>query len=70
MMRNCCQAFHDAQEDGTDNEAYQALIEFKDGRFIIGTNLPALKFCPWCGKNRDTKPKNFAPRCRKTETSQ
>lgn len=46
-----CQAFKDAQGPCTDNEGYGRLLR-RDGpdAWSIGSNLPPLKFCPWCGK--------------------
>ena len=46
LNRKCqCQAFKDAQESGTDNESYGALVCGKQ----IGCGLPDAEFCPWCG---------------------
>lgn len=46
----CCDDFQAATADGTDNEAWAALILVEeDGKWHIGADLPAIKHCPWCG---------------------
>ena len=42
----CCEAMKHAQEDGTDNEVYGKAVL---GSWTIGTGLPDISFCPWCG---------------------
>lgn len=61
-MDCCCDAWSDAQCAGTDNEAYGALLRragfdrHPDGAWLIGSSdLPPVKFCPWCGADK-TKP--------------
>lgn len=46
----CCTTFEDAQIAGTDNEGYGALIRKFSTGYRIGSNLPEISFCPWCGK--------------------
>lgn len=51
MDDNCCEAWLKAQEPETDNEAYSWLLDKDlDGNWTIGSYLPPVKFCPWCGK--------------------
>lgn len=49
----CCLNFAQAQERGTDNETYGSLIDYFDDDFasmyLMGSDLPALSYCPWCG---------------------
>ena len=47
---NCCDTFRRAVEEDTDNEGYEALAHYSDdGSVVMGSNLPPIKFCPWCG---------------------
>ena len=47
----CCAAMRHAQENGTDNECYgRAVWTGSAGEWLIGTGLPNITFCPWCGK--------------------
>ena len=47
----CCEPMIKAQESGTDNEAYGALISYYGGNDAgVGCDLPPITFCPWCGK--------------------
>jgi hypothetical protein len=46
----CCEALAHSFESGTDNEGYSNLIRCYEDEFHIGCDNPALKFCPWCGK--------------------
>lgn len=46
----CCKSFGDAQESGTDNEGYGALIFVEKDYVSIGCNLPNINYCPYCGK--------------------
>jgi hypothetical protein len=39
-----------AHKYGTDNEGYEILVTYTDGMPQIGCDLPAINFCPWCGK--------------------
>jgi hypothetical protein len=48
----CCSAFDRAQQLKTDNESCGALIYQDGGKFMMGSNLLPLKFCPWCGVRR------------------
>lgn len=43
---DCCEAMKDAQQSGTDNEAWGPLVRGTS----IGCGLPPIKFCPWCGR--------------------
>lgn len=45
----CCAAFKAAQESGTDNEGYGALLHDLDGRWSMGCDLPSIDYCAWCG---------------------
>jgi hypothetical protein len=49
----CCDAWRDAYQSGSDNEAYGALV-YTDlgGNITIGQSLPPVRFCPWCGANK------------------
>ena len=50
---NCCQAWEDAQEAGTDNEEYSTLLRKTSGTWQIGASfLPPVNFCPWCGADK------------------
>jgi len=57
---DCCEHWKRAQESGTDNEGYGALLGYertdaeipvKVTGWYIGDRdeLPPIKFCPWCG---------------------
>ncbi len=49
-IRSCCANFAHAQEDGTDNEGWGKLIDYYGANDAnIGSDLPPIKFCPWCG---------------------
>jgi len=63
---DCCKAWGSAQQEGTDNEGYGALLswlgpemEDTDGRVIggwsVGCLLPPIRVCPWCGVSRDER---------------
>jgi hypothetical protein len=52
----------EAHEMGTDNEGYETLVNYTEtgyrpcvnkdyppGLPLIGSDLPPIKFCPWCG---------------------
>lgn len=47
----CCETFGAALQDGTDHESYSFLIGYDDktGDWFFPGDLPAPKFCPWCG---------------------
>lgn len=48
----CCDNFDKAMESGTDNEGWGRLIRpLDDGTFKIGSDLPDIAYCPWCGKS-------------------
>lgn len=47
----CCKAFTHALEDGTDSEEYECLMRFDRDDYFLGSDLPAIEFCPWCGKS-------------------
>lgn len=54
IQQPCCDNWAKAHEDGTDNEGYASLIYYDhDERVIIGNDLPAVNFCPWCGAKKD-----------------
>lgn len=51
MNDTCCEAWLQAQEDCTDNEAWRPLIDKDDaGNWRMGSMLPPVRFCPWCGR--------------------
>ena len=48
----CCEHWKHAHEIGTDNEEYSVLVWYDEddkGRAAIGSDLPPVRFCPWCG---------------------
>ncbi len=50
----CCVSMATAFSHGSDNEGYGSLLHSWGGnkteRLIgIGSDLPPLKYCPWCG---------------------
>lgn len=46
----CCGDFPLALADGTDAELYGSAIGADDvGRWNLTSELPPIKFCPWCG---------------------
>ena len=47
MSDVCCEAFRVAHEAGSDAEGYGSLM--REGDFQSGVELPALRYCPWCG---------------------
>ena len=47
--KDCCPMFVAAQLAGTDNEGYEALIYSNPPGWKIGSALPNMRFCPWCG---------------------
>lgn len=55
LAASCCDDFKRAQNSGTDNEGYGRLLsnlgrdQVAADRWSIGSNLPNIKFCPWCG---------------------
>lgn len=57
-MVDCCDAWTEAQQSGTDNEGYGRLLYETMGQWSIGSELPPIRFCPWCGvpKTGDVKP--------------
>ncbi len=50
----CCEAFAHAQQSGTDNEEYSAVVKgcLTTGFQIGHHDLPSIKFCPWCGAKK------------------
>lgn len=46
----CCDALERAHEHGTDNEGYGPLLYSAYPVWAIGSDLPPMRFCPWCGK--------------------
>ena len=63
MLIGCCKEWKHAHSEGTDNEGNGPLIWYRhhDSRPYAGglgsaldtTELPPLKFCPWCGENKE-----------------
>jgi len=52
----CCMPMIQAQQAGTDNEAYGALVSCSIEMIIeIGCDLPPITFCPWCGRKIERK---------------
>lgn len=60
---NCCKHWRRAQEEGTDNEGYGSLIydmshdrerpvEEKYIGCSVSSDLPPVRFCPWCGDEK------------------
>lgn len=52
----CCEDMMAAQQRETDNEGYGRLVQLiahightDYRRPVIGTDLPPILFCPWCG---------------------
>lgn len=50
IHQNCCRAFDRAQQTGTDNEGYGRLITIDGEIAMIGSEMPPVDYCPWCGK--------------------
>jgi hypothetical protein len=49
-MSNCCPEFEMACEPCSDSENFSTLITETDNGFHVGSSdLPPIKFCPWCG---------------------
>ena len=65
----CCQPWETAHLFGTCCEGYSWLIAYdmpwppgsppdsSTGKPVIGTDLPAVRFCPWCGARKLKKRK-------------
>jgi len=59
-VRLCCKTWKKATCEGTDSEGWQPMIQYggeyyddnlpRIGNIGLDTELPPLKFCPWCGK--------------------
>ena len=53
MSDACCEFWRDAQQSGSDAEEYSSLIGTRDGEYRMGSSdLPSIKFCPWCGADK------------------
>jgi hypothetical protein len=60
----CCEGWAHAQHSGTDNEGYGRLLydcanpqwrvapRTKPPEWQMGSGLPPVKFCPWCGAKK------------------
>lgn len=48
----CCEPWRTAQLDGTDSEAYGRLLSNYGGEWHMGSDLPEVRFCPWCGARK------------------
>jgi hypothetical protein len=46
----CCPEFRAAQQEGTDNEGYCAIISYDGQTWGFNSSVPPISFCPWCGK--------------------
>ena len=61
MAESCCESWGKAQLPGTDNEEWEEVLkrgwdddkEDHNNEWYIGSNLPPVKFCPWCGAVKD-----------------
>lgn len=51
-----CSEFQDAQKKYTDNEGWDPLIYEWDNGWGIGSDLPPMNYCPWCGKSVPPNP--------------
>ena len=54
-VKPCCDPWQLAQQAGSDNEGYGALIyrRYDNGQIeVMGIGLPPIRFCPWCGANK------------------
>jgi len=51
----CCDAWRMAQQRGTDNEMYGALLWIEGETALMGCDLPPVQFCPWCGAEKPPK---------------
>ena len=70
----CCKSLADSMQSGTDGESYgscASAYNHEDPTSIhLGTNLPTMRFCPWCGfevaklswTNSQASPSGFADR--------
>lgn len=45
-----CKEFHKACEQETDSSWDGACMVYDEGEWFTGKSLPAISFCPWCGK--------------------
>ena len=45
-----CKEFHKACEQETDSSWDGACMVFDNGEWFTGKSLPAISFCPWCGR--------------------
>jgi hypothetical protein len=45
----CCLEFDRAREVGSDSEGYGRLIHHWDGKYVMGTDMLPILYCPWCG---------------------
>lgn len=49
----CCEVFERAKGWETDNEGWGPLLvigdESQEEGIILGSKLPLINFCPWCG---------------------
>ena len=63
MAKYCCEFWTSSLETSTNkyacSEGYGPLIRSADGLiyseqydFKIGSNLPVIRFCPWCGDKK------------------
>jgi len=53
----CCAQLAHAFQSCTDNEAYGRLAHIfnhSPSSIYFGSDLPAIKFCPWCGREMAT----------------
>lgn len=55
-QQDCCESWTVAQQPGTDNEGYGALVGYLFGRWIMGSVPESPRFCPWCGAPKENAP--------------
>lgn len=50
VSHRCCPEFERALHSASDNEGYEPLVfpDADDGMIKIGSDLPPIRFCPWC----------------------
>ena len=54
-MPHKCGNFEKAKEEGTDNEGYIPLVYENNYQWYMGSDMPRITYCPWCGEKTNTK---------------